>query len=396
MKTVFRYISVIIAFLLSVVIAIAAGFILACVDTGNTLKTVQAMTVTPTLESIQTQQVAIAGADIKDFVNPDDIKEGGRKEPLSKKLEDEGITSPTLGTEGTGDITNPGGNTNNSANGDAGTEVDANGGQDGENPDVTDAANEEPADVPVAITGEISSIPQIVKAGAQDDVIVNTQASSEQNVVTGTVTLDPYESYPLPFEPEKVPTSYFDDALFIGDSRVQGLGMYSKTNATFYAVTAFQLYKYKTFKVVPTPNGKVPIFEAMPYDRFTKIYIKVGLNELGTVSDEPFINTYTSLINELRVMQPRAIIYIQAILPVTATKSATDKTHCNPNIMKRNELLKNFAEMMHCYFVDVGPYFADETGALREDSTADGIHMYGKYMPMWIDALAENAVKWPQ
>ena len=392
MKTAFRYISVIIAFLLSIVIAVGAGFFLACFDTGNTITSVKAMTTPPTLESIKTHQVSLNGNGIND-VDPSGLKEGGRKEPLSKKLENGEISTPTPGTEVTGALTDLDSANNDPANQ---QETQAEAQSETETPDLSQALNPEPENKPIAITGEISGIPEIVKAGSQDDAIVNTQANNDQNVVTGEVTLDPYASYPLPFETEKVPVSYFDDALFIGDSRVQGLGMYSKTNATFYAVTAFQLYKYKTFKVVPTPNGKVPIFEAMPYDRFTKIYIKVGLNELGTVSDEPFINTYTELINELRVMQPRAIIYIQAILPVTATKSATDKTHCNANITKRNELLKSFAEMMHCYFVDVGPYFADETGALKQESTADGIHMYGKYMPMWIDALAENAVKWPQ
>ena len=44
-----------------------------------------------------------------------------------------------------------------------------------------------------------------------------TQANNEQSVVTGEVTLDPYASYPLPFEKDKVPVSYFDDALFVID-----------------------------------------------------------------------------------------------------------------------------------------------------------------------------------
>jgi len=384
MKTALRYFSVIIAFLLSVAIAVTAGFILACFDTGNTVASVRAMAAPVTIDSVKTQQVALNEKNnINDFVSSDEIKEGGRKDPLSSKLESDELANPSQTNETSGDITNPTGE--QAENTEAENETN-----------LSEIINEEPEDNTIKITGEISGIPEIVRAGSEDDVIVNSQVNNEQQVVSGEVTLDPYASYPLPFETEKVPTSYFDDALFIGDSRVQGLGMYSKTNATFYAITAFQLYKYKTFKVVPTANGKVPIFEAMPYDKFTKIYIKVGLNEMGSVSDEPFINAYTSLINELRVMQPRAIIYIHAILPVTATKSATDKTHCNENINKRNELLKNFAEMMHCYYVDVGSYFADETGALKSETTSDGIHMAGKYMPMWIDALAENAVKWPQ
>lgn len=242
------------------------------------------------------------------------------------------------------------------------------------------------------ITEELMGVKTIVSAADKDNVYQNEIPSQTQQTPVA-VSYDPLENFPLPFT--EVDNSYFDDALFIGDSRVAGLAMNSGTNATFYAVTSFQVYRYKTFNVVQTPNGKVPIFDVMPYDRFTKIYIKVGLNELGSVTDEPFLNAYSSLINDLRVMQPRAIIYIQAILPVTAVKSQTDRTHCNENITKRNENLRMFAEANKCYFVDVGPYFADETGALRAETTADGIHMYGKYMPQWIDALRKQAVIWP-
>lgn len=247
---------------------------------------------------------------------------------------------------------------------------------------------------PLRITAEISGIATVVRAGDAEAEVVN-EIPIPQAVAASEAAqnIDPLADYPLPYT--EVDGSYFDDALFIGDSRVAGLAMNSGTNATFFAVTSFQLYKYKTFKVVQTSEGKVPIFDAMPYDRFTKIYIKVGLNELGSVTDEPFLNCYKSFIEELRMMQPRAIIYIQAILPVTQVKSQTDRVHCNENITKRNANLKSFAELMKCYYVDAGPYFADETGALKAETTADGIHMYSKYMPQWIDALRQQAVVWP-
>ncbi|MCR4923269.1 MAG: hypothetical protein K5931_04600, partial [Lachnospiraceae bacterium] len=90
--------------------------------------------------------------------------------------------------------------------------------------------------------------------------------------------VDPNAGYPLPFS--QVDDSYFADALFIGDSRLQGFGMYSGLQSTYYCATGFQLYKYETTKVVQTPEGKVPIFDALTFDAYTKIYIKVGINEL--------------------------------------------------------------------------------------------------------------------
>ncbi len=372
MKSKFKAIYITLALVLLALIAAFAGIGLAIWDTGSSVKEVYSLAFNDTgkvvvaeKKTIEIEENPITG--LKDDIEPDTSSEA--KGNVKQLSEQGGIKSI---------INNTGEKAENT---------------DEETVENTENTIEEVKEKePIRITAEISGIETIVRAGDSESEIVNEIKIPEQPKVTNE-NIDPLKDYPLPYE--EVDLSYFDDALFIGDSRVAGLAMNSGTNATFYAVTSFQLYRYKTFKVVQTPSGKVPIFDAMPYDKFTKIYIKVGLNELGSVTDEPFFDAYTSLINDLRVMQPRAIIYIQAILPVTQVKSQTDKVHCNENIKKRNENLKSFAELMKCYYVDVGPYFADETGALKAETTADGIHMYSKYMPMWIDALRKQAVKWP-
>lgn len=372
MKSKFKAIYITLALVLLALIAAFAGIGLAIWDIGSSVKEVYSLAFNDTgkvvvaeKKTIEIEENPITG--LKDDIEPDTSSEA--KGNVKQLSEQGGIKSIINNT-----------------------------GEKAENTDEETVENTENTidevkeKEPIRITAEISGIETIVRAGDSESETVNEIKIPEQPKVTNE-NIDPLKDYPLPYE--EVDLSYFDDALFIGDSRVAGLAMNSGTNATFYAVTSFQLYRYKTFKVVQTPSGKVPIFDAMPYDKFTKIYIKVGLNELGSVTDEPFFDAYTSLINDLRVMQPRAIIYIQAILPVTQVKSQTDRVHCNENIKKRNENLKSFAELMKCYYVDVGPYFADETGALKAETTADGIHMYSKYMPMWIDALRKQAVKWP-
>ena len=372
MKSKFKAIYITLALVLLALIAAFAGIGLAIWDTGSSVKEVYSLAFNDTgkvvvaeKKTIEIEENPITG--LKDDIEPDTSSEAKGN---VKQLSDQGGIKSI--------INNTGEKAENT---------------DEETVENTENTIEEVKEKePIHITAEISGIETIVRAGDSESETVNEIKIPEQPKVTNE-NIDPLKDYPLPYE--EVDLSYFDDALFIGDSRVAGLAMNSGTNATFYAVTSFQLYRYKTFKVVQTPSGKVPIFDAMPYDKFTKIYIKVGLNELGSVTDEPFLDAYASLINDLRVMQPRAIIYIQAILPVTQVKSQTDKVHCNENIKKRNENLKSFAELMKCYYVDVGPYFADETGALKAETTADGIHMYSKYMPMWIDALRKQAVKWP-
>ena len=381
MKSKFKAIYITLALVLLALIAAVAGMGLAIWDTGSSVKEVYSLAFNDTSKVVVAEKKTITIDEnpiigLTDDIDADTTSEA--KGTVKELSEQGGIKSVINITDEDGEE-NADEADNTSDNSDASIEE-------------INKTEESEEREPIRITAEISGVGTVVRAGDSESETINEIKVPEQPKTTNE-NIDPLKDYPLPYE--EVDLSYFDDALFIGDSRVAGLAMNSGTNATFYAVTSFQLYRYKTFKVVQTPSGKVPIFDAMPYDKFTKIYIKVGLNELGSVTDEPFLDAYTSLINDLRVMQPRAIIYIQAILPVTQVKSQTDRVHCNENIKKRNENLKSFAELMKCYYVDVGPYFADETGALKAETTADGIHMYSKYMPMWIDALRKQAVKWP-
>ena len=238
-------------------------------------------------------------------------------------------------------------------------------------------------------SSDIAGIGEIINAGT-NDIIVYKPAEDGSDAPSAMVINDPNANYPLPFS--TVDLSYFDDALFIGDSRMLGFGMYSGlNNATFYAVTSFSIFRYETMPVVQTATGKVPIFDALPYDQFTKIYIKVGLNELGG-SDAAFIQVYDEFVTKLREMEPRAIIYTHAILPVTAAKSASDHTHSNENINARNEALRQYAEEHKCYYIDVKPVVSEPDGSLMPEMAGDGIHLKAGYMELWKEYLRTHAV----
>lgn len=229
---------------------------------------------------------------------------------------------------------------------------------------------------------EISGIDTVEEAG--DDTNAELVNSSDIHVY-----IDPNVNYPMPFT--EVDESYFNDALFIGDSRLQGFGMYSGMPGTFYAATGFQLFKYDSMKVANTENGKVPLTDALPYDTFTKIYIKVGLNEMGG-NENAFLNKYAELIAVLRESEPRAIIYVHGLLPVTAAKSQSDKVHNNPNVNARNEALKQFALEQKAYYLDVGSALAGADGSLPSEMAADGIHLKAQYMDIWKQYLLSHAV----
>ena len=239
------------------------------------------------------------------------------------------------------------------------------------------------SDYGLTISADTDGVESITKAGSSDEI----ELAGDDEIPE---VLDPLADYPVPFT--TVDESYFTDALFIGDSRLQGFGFWSGIPATYYCATGFHVYKYETTNVVQTENGKVPIFEAMPYDAFTKVYIKVGLNELGYGTEENFEKTYAELIAKIREYEPRAIIFVHAILPVTAEKSNSDKAHNNANIAVRNAALEQFAKEQKAYFIDAGPALSDEEGNLRPEMTSDGIHLKPEYMKLWRDFLCEHGV----
>ena len=189
-----------------------------------------------------------------------------------------------------------------------------------------------------------------------------------------------------------VDESYFNDALFIGDSRLEGFGMHSGLNATFYCATGLQLHKIETSKVVRTPNGRIPIFDAIQPGIYKKIYIKVGLNELGWGTDELFLENYANLIARLRELEPDAIIYVHGLIHVTADKSMNDKTHTNEKIDQRNALLAQFAAAQGAYYLDLNEVVCGTDGALIPDMTSDGIHLKAKYMELWKNYLMAHAI----
>ena len=232
-----------------------------------------------------------------------------------------------------------------------------------------------------------------VSDNAVSENAVSGAAVSGNKITDQTVSENQAQAPAYPQPLQLVDESYFDDALFIGDSRMEGFGLHSGLNATFYAATGLQLHEIDRYKVVKTANGKVPIFSVLQPNQYKKIYIKVGLNELGWGTDELFLKEYADLIARLREMEPGAIIYIHGLIHVTAAKSQTDSIHTNEKINARNALLQQFAVQQQAYYVDINEVVSDETGALLPDLTSDGIHLKAQYMELWKNYLMAHAVQ---
>ena len=123
---------------------------------------------------------------------------------------------------------------------------------------------------------------------------------------------------------------------------------------------------------------------------FGKIYIMLGINELGYDQDYT-VKEYEKLVNWIRDWQPDAIVYIEANLHVSAGRSSSDPIFNNSNIDAFNSRIAALADGEQVFYLDVNPLFDDENGDLDQSYTGDNTHPYGKYYRPWTDWIEQNA-----
>ena len=79
---------------------------------------------------------------------------------------------------------------------------------------------------------------------------------------------------PTPLQFTTVDASYFDDALFIGDSRTVGIAEYgSLKNATYFADVGLNVYVAQTKAIAVKNVGTVTLPQLLSQKTFGKVYI---------------------------------------------------------------------------------------------------------------------------
>ncbi len=197
-------------------------------------------------------------------------------------------------------------------------------------------------------------------------------------------------------ESKAVDMSYFDDAVFLGDSRQHSFVVFNGLPASSnYSYVSLAVNTVRTKKVAVYNGQKMSPFDALSKNkRFKKVYLMFGINECGWPYPENFIKLYGDLIDDIKAMNPKAIIYVQSILPVTKKVSQTSKTgETKANIDRLNNLIINMADEKGVYYLDVASVMRDAEGYLPEGASADGVHPEKKYCKIWLEYLRTHTVK---
>ena len=190
-----------------------------------------------------------------------------------------------------------------------------------------------------------------------------------------------------------VEDTYFEDVAFLGDSRTEGFKLYSglKTGTYYHAVGATVESVFT--KPVDTPNGELPLLDAMKTADYSKIYIMLGVNELGWSKTETFREQYFKVIERLQTDHPDADLVIQSILPVSSRQDAKGSYVNNERINTYNEILFDLAEETGCFYLNVAEAVVDESNCLRAEWNSDGVHLNIKGCQAWLEYLRTHAIE---
>ena len=230
------------------------------------------------------------------------------------------------------------------------------------------------------------------KNGTRDE----NEAGVSGNAMPGKAAEETQEAEEEPLEFTHVDKEYFADAVFIGDSRTQGLYEYSDLAdvATFYSKTSLTVYNLfeKPKDFIREGDEKLTLEQALSRHQFKKVYLMIGINEMGTGTPESFFEAYARAVYKIRELQPDAIIFVQGIMRVAGQKNASDPVFNNTNINIRNVEIETLANGKDIFYIDVNEAVCDENGNLYADWTFDQIHLKAKYYQVWENFLMEHGI----
>ena len=189
-----------------------------------------------------------------------------------------------------------------------------------------------------------------------------------------------------------VEESWYDNVLFIGDSRVVGLREYARSgNAEYFCDVGMTLLNYDD-KTLSDRNFPAQSLDSLLASKqYDKIIVNFGLNECG-FNDYSFKMLYRNFVNMLREAQPNAVIILQGIMSVTQSKSDTvadTGNYLSPEfIAARSAYVESLADWQYVFYIDCNPYFTDENGYLYTELTNDGYHPTVKGYGYWRDWIS--------
>lgn len=216
------------------------------------------------------------------------------------------------------------------------------------------------------------SVQQNIKSEKQENISENNNFENE--LFTGNINFYTLEEISEnKYKKKNIDTN---DIVFIGNSLVEGLKIYSNDENVYLCKTGISL------------NGlKTDIYKKMKNYNCNNVIIGMGTNELGYYSEEKFKNSYMDLINHIYSINKNATIICLSIPPVSKNKSDNSDFFNNNNVKLYNQYIKELCNKNKLYYIDNNEFFGD---VLDTNWTGDGIHFKSEIYKNWYNFIIDK------
>lgn len=252
-------------------------------------------------------------------------------------------------------------------------------------------------------TEEVTQATEEQTTEATSEEVTETQEETTEKAEEASAS----EESPVTYEYTQVDDSYFNDAVFIGDSISYGFELYvteKRANGeTVLGEAQFltsgslsygnSLWDVSDESVHPTYNGeKMKLEDAIAQIKPGKIFILLGTNDVALYGVEQTIANADTEISRMLEASPGAEIFIMSTTPkYSPAESNVDGALNNADIDALNVAMRQFAVEKGYNFMNIAPLFKDETGGLAADYCSDkegmGIHFTSAAYDIWLDFL---------
>ncbi len=206
----------------------------------------------------------------------------------------------------------------------------------------------------------------------------NTKEGNNQSDTSDNSTTEESKDTVTLSQTDKVDDSYFENTLFLGDSRTVALTAYGfldeKNTFAENGISHMTFMSYSWSDSVTNMNGD--IFQIVAVRKPTRIYVALGVNGIAFMDESQFLTTYDEMISKLKDSAGDAILVIESILPVNEQSGNFDQENLNNDIIDQmNEKLRGLAIKYNAKYLNVAETVKDSDGKMADEyNNGDGLH----------------------
>lgn len=227
------------------------------------------------------------------------------------------------------------------------------------------------------------------------------EAPDESEIPTDTETPAQPEKPQMPGVPTELPAvvtgakygedeSFFDDALFIGDSRMVSSAYYARLGKADY-FTDVGMNVFQMFSVTASDDNfdATDLTTLLQNRTYKKIFIMLGINECGYPMSS-LLSAYQEDIDTLKSLQPDATIYLLKVYGVSRSVAESASYFSPQRLQEVNDGIAGLADGKKVHCLDASHLYCDDEGYMKEEYTSDGIHPYAKDAALFAQWLCQQ------